>query len=42
MLGTLSADLLGNFLIGKCTTTVGKVAIATSQGKGTIRTGQDF
>ena len=42
MLGTLSADLLGNFLIGKGTTTVGKGAIATSQGKGTIRTGQDF
>ena len=42
MLGTLSADLLGNPLIGKDTTTAGKGAIATSQGKGTIRRGQDF
>ena len=42
MLGTLSADLWGNLLLGKGTITARKGAIAASQGKGTIRTGQDF
>ena len=42
LLGTLGTSLLGNPLAGKGTITAGQGAMATSQGRGTIRAGQDF
>ena len=39
---TLGASLLENLLRGKGTSRAGEGAIATSQGRGTIRAGQDF
>ena len=42
LLGTLGASLLGILLTGKGTIRAGEGAIATSRGRGTIRTGQDF
>ena len=38
----LGASLLENLLRGKGTSRAGEVVIATSQGRGTIRAGQDF
>ena len=42
LLGTLDASLLGNLLTDKGAITAGEGAIATSEGRGTIRAGQDF
>ena len=42
LLGTLGDGLLGNLLTAKGTIKAGKGVIATSQGRGTIRAGQDF
>ena len=42
LLGTLCASLLGNLLADKGTIRAGEGVIATSQGPGTIRAGQDF
>ena len=42
LLGTLGASLLGNILTCKGIIRVGEGAIATSQGRGTTRAGQDF
>ena len=42
LLGTLGASLLGNVLTYKGAITAGEGAIATSEGQGTIRAGQDF
>ena len=42
LLCTLGASLIGNLLTGKSTIRAGEGAIATSQGQGTVRAGQDF
>ena len=42
LLGTLGASLLGNILTRKCIIRAGEGAIASSQGRGTTRAGQDF
>ena len=42
LLGTLGASLLRNLLVGEGTIRAGEGAIASSQGQGTIRAGQDF
>ena len=42
LLGTLGASLLGNLSTGKGLFRAGKAATATSQGRGTIRVGQEF
>ena len=42
LLDTLGASLLQNLLTGKGTVKAGEGAIATSQGQGTIRAGQNF
>ena len=42
VLRTLGASLLGNLLTGKTTIRAGEGTIATSKGRGTIRSGQDF
>ena len=41
LLRTLGASLLGNLLTGKGVMRAGERAIAISQGRGTIRAGQD-
>ena len=41
LLGTLGASLLGNLLTGKGVMRAGEGVIATSQGRGRIRPGQD-
>ena len=41
LLGTLGASLLGNLLTGKGVMRAGEGVIATSQGRGRIRAGQD-
>ena len=41
-MGTLDADLLGNLLTGKGTIKAEEGAIATSQGRKTIRAGHNF
>ena len=41
LLGTLGASLLGNLLTGEGVMRAGEGAIATSQGWGRIRAGQD-
>ena len=40
LLGTLGASLLGNLLTGKVTMGADEGATATSQGRGTITTGE--
>ena len=42
LLCTLGASLIGNLLTGKSTIRAGEGAIATSQGQGIVRAGQDF
>ena len=42
LLCTLGASLIGNLLTGKSTIRAEEGAIATSQGQGTVRAGQDF
>ena len=42
LLGTLGASQLGNLVTSKGTIRAGEGAKATSQGRGTIRAGQDF
>ena len=42
LLRTLGVNLLGNLLTGKCTVRAGKEATTMSQGRGTIRAGQNF
>ena len=42
LLDTLHASLLGSLLAGKGTIRAVEGAIATSQGEGTIRAGQDI
>ena len=42
LLCTLGASLIGNLLTGKSTIRAGEGTIATSQGHGTVRAGQDF
>ena len=42
LLGTLGVSLSGNLLTRKSTIRSGEGAIATSQGGGKIRAGQDF
>ena len=42
LLCTLGASLIENLLTGKSTIRAGEGAIATSQGQGTVRAGQDF
>ena len=39
---TLGASLIGNLLTSKSTIRAGEGSIATSQGQGTVRVGQDF
>ena len=42
IIGTLVASLLGRALSGKRVIQINEEAIATSQGQGTTRAGQDF
>ena len=42
LLGTLRASLLGNLLTDKVAIRAGEGVTAMSQGRGTIRVGQDF
>ena len=42
IIGTLAASLLGKALSGKRVIQLDEEAIATSQGQGTTRVGQDF
>ena len=42
LVGALAASLLGSILTGKGIIRAGEGALATSQGRGTIRAGQDF